>query len=71
MFVDSEPFELPAGVEVAVWRLERAVRDSRSCPIGVFAGGDGKPTLNLYRPDGSMQAVTYIDGEWHELKAVR
>ena len=59
-----ENIEIEVGLEAAVWRLDSAVRRDKICPVGVFASGDGKPTINYYKPDGLTEVVTFLDGDW-------
>ena len=67
MTYKEDTFEMPCGIEAAVKGLDEAVLRDKTRPIGVFASGDGKPTVNFYNEDGTTTAITLISGEWHEL----
>lgn len=64
--VKIEPFELPVGIEAAAWRADAIVKKDKTCPIRIFASGDGHPSVTLFNTDGTVTVVTFIDGAWHE-----
>ena len=70
MAVKIETFDMPVGIEASVWRIDAAVKRDKTPPVQVTASGDGHPTVSFFDADGSVTAVTFIDGDWHEIGLV-
>ena len=70
MAVKIETFEMPVGVEAAVWGLDSIVRRDKTCPVQAFVSGDGNPSVTFYNADGTITSAVFVDGAWHEVGTV-
>lgn len=62
----EKPYEMPCVIDAAAWNADKMVELGKTKPIGIFASGNGKPTVNFYNEDGSSTLVAFFDGNWHE-----